>query len=120
VTLQVSGSLSEVEPITGLAVYRIVQESLANATRHAPGASVEVSIAVRPTEVDVTVTDTGGPGRSHPAGGVGLVGMRERAEALGGALTAGSAGAGWRVHATLPRAGRTSAAVPAVHRRESA
>ena len=44
-TLEVSGSLAGIEPITGLAVYRVVQESLANATRHAPGAAVRVAIA---------------------------------------------------------------------------
>jgi signal transduction histidine kinase len=110
-TLQAAGSLAEVEPITGLAVYRIVQESLANATRHAPGAVVQVSVAVRAAEVDVTVTDTGGAARPRTpgaTGGVGLVGMRERVEALGGTLTAGPAGAGWQVHAALPRAGAPS------------
>jgi hypothetical protein len=113
-TLEVSGSLAEIEPITGLAVYRVVQESLANATRYAPGAAVRVAVAVGPDEVDVTVTD-GGAGRprgqSGP-GGVGLVGMRERVEALGGTLAAGPAGPGWRVRATLPRAG-TPAPAPA-------
>ena len=104
-TLQVAGSLAEVEPITGLAVYRIVQESLANSTRHAPGAAVEVSVAVGAAQVEVTVTDTGAPGRSRSPGGVGLVGMRERVEALGGTLTAGPAATGWQVRATLPRAG---------------
>ncbi len=106
-TLEVSGSLAGIEPITGLAVYRVVQESLANATRHAPGAAVLVAVAVGTDQVDVTVAD-GGAGR--PAGqggpaGVGLVGMRERVEALGGTLAAGPAARGWRVHATLPRAG---------------
>ena len=107
-TLEVSGSLAGIEPITGLAVYRVVQESLANATRHAPGAAVRVAIAVGAAEVDVTVADGGGVGRARGqggAGGVGLVGMRERVEALGGTLAAGPAAGGWRVHATLPRAG---------------
>ena len=63
VTLEVDGSLAEIEPITGLAVYRVVQESLANATWHAPGAAVRVAVAVGPDEVDVTVADGGGPGR---------------------------------------------------------
>jgi len=107
-TLEVSGSLAEIEPITGLAVYRVVQESLANAARHAPGSPVRVAVAVRAGEVDVMVGDSGGPGRSRiqgGPGGVGLVGMRERVEALGGTLAAGPVGPGWRVRATLPRAG---------------
>ena len=107
-TLEVSGSLAGIEPIIGLAVYRVVQESLANATRHAPGAAVRVAIAVGADEVDVAVADGGGVGRARGqggAGGVGLVGMRERVEALGGTLAAGPAAGGWRVHATLPRAG---------------
>jgi len=118
-TLEVSGSLAEIEPITGLAVYRVVQESLANAGRHAPGASVRVAVTVGTDEVDVTVTDGGGPGRppnQAGPGGVGLVGMRERVEALGGTLAAGPAGAGWRVRARLPRAG-TPAPAPAESRR---
>ena len=107
-TLEVSGSLAGIEPITGLAVYRVVQESLANATRHAPGAAVRVAIAIGADDVDVTVADGGGVGRARGQGGpggVGLVGMRERVEALGGTLAAGPSAGGWRVHATLPRAG---------------
>ena len=118
-TLEVSGSLAGIEPITGLAVYRVVQESLANATRHAPGAAVRVAIAVGADEVDVTVADGGGVGRARSQGGpggVGLVGMRERVEALGGTLAAGPAADGWRVHATLPRAG-VPAPAPADSRR---
>jgi signal transduction histidine kinase len=103
-TLAVSGSLVEVEPITGLAVYRVVQESLANAARHAPGAAVRVAVAVGAAEVEVTVANTGAGTRPRGPGGVGLVGMRERVEALGGTLTAGPTGAGWTVRAVLPRA----------------
>ena len=56
----------------------------------------------------MTVADGGGVGRARGQGGpggVGLVGMRERVEALGGTLAAGPSAGGWRVHATLPRAG---------------
>jgi signal transduction histidine kinase len=103
-SLEVSGSLAEVEPITGLAVYRVVQESLANAARHAPGAAVRVSVAVGAADVEVTVADTGAQTRPRGAAGVGLVGMRERVEALGGTLSAGRTEAGWTVRAVLPRA----------------
>ncbi len=87
--------------------------------RHAPGAAVRVAVTVGTDEVDVTVADGGGPGRPPDQagpGGVGLVGMRERVEALGGTLAAGPAGAGWRVQARLPRAG-TPAPAPAESRR---
>ena len=93
----------------------MVQESLANAARHAPGAEIGVELAVRPDAVEVVVRDRGGPAAAPagpgigPAGaglvgvGVGLVGMRERVEALGGRLAAGPDGPGWTVRALLPR-----------------
>src|SRR5829696_8012319 len=96
VTLAVDGDLSGVEPVAGLAVYRVVQESLANAARHPGGAVVTVRVDVRPEAVDVLVRDSGGrpAGGGVSAAGVGLAGMRERVEALGGRLDAGPAGGG--------------------------
>ena len=88
--------------------YRVVQEALTNAARHAPGAArVAVDVACSPAEVVVEVTDSGARGGAGPAahagGGFGLVGMRERVEALGGALAAGPApGGGWAVRAVVP------------------
>jgi signal transduction histidine kinase len=115
--LRVDGELAEVEPITGLAVYRVVQESLANAARHAPGAAVTASVSVRAGDVEVVVADAGGPAPPRGPAGVGLVGMRERVEALGGTLAAGPAGPGWEVRAVLPRAG---AGMPVADDREPA
>jgi signal transduction histidine kinase len=115
--LRVDGELAEVEPITGLAVYRVVQESLANAARHAPGAAVTASVSVRAGDVEVVVADAGGPAPPRGPAGVGLVGMRERVEALGGTLAAGPAGTGWEVRAVLPRAG---AGMPVADDREPA
>ncbi|HYT11009.1 MAG TPA: histidine kinase, partial [Mycobacteriales bacterium] len=115
VRLTVTGELDAVEAIIGLAVYRVVQESLANATRHASGAPAQVRVAVRPDVVEVVVTDAGSasrPSGAAGAGGVGLVGMRERVEALGGTLDAGPTPTGWRVQARIPRAG-TAAGGPA-------
>jgi signal transduction histidine kinase len=91
-------------------VYRVVQEALTNITRHAPAArSVTVTISQDGQRVGVEVTDdapAGGSRHSRP-GGYGLVGMRERVEALGGTLHAGPvAGAGWAVRASLPVAAR--------------
>ncbi|MEV0972968.1 sensor histidine kinase [Microtetraspora glauca] len=91
-------------------VYRVVQESLTNVSRHAPQArSVMVSVDRDRDVVTVEVVDDAppGPARYHHRGGYGLVGMRERLEALGGTLVAGPrSGAGWSVRATLPVAAR--------------
>jgi signal transduction histidine kinase len=87
-------------------VYRIVQESLTNVARHAAHAS-SVSVDVRQDRraITVEVVDDAppAPARHHRRGGYGLVGMRERVEALGGTLRASPrSGPGWAVHATLP------------------
>ncbi|WP_433534714.1 sensor histidine kinase [Micromonospora sp. CA-249363] len=89
----------------GLAAYRIVQEGLANAARHAPGAAVRVTVRSGPAGVGVRVDNSppdapptvdGGPGH-------GLTGMRERATSLGGTFTAGPLpDGGYRVAAELP------------------
>ncbi|MGW1888669.1 sensor histidine kinase [Streptomyces sp. NPDC002004] len=93
-----------------LAAYRIVQEALTNVQKHAgDGAAAEVSIVRVGTGIEVTVLDDGRGAEGAPhdgeadGGGHGLVGMRERAAALGGGCTAGPRyGGGWRVHAILP------------------
>jgi len=102
VTLTVTGELDTVGPLTGPAVYRVVQESLSNAARHAPGAAIRVAVSVRPGAVEVCVRDGGGPPAPRAPAGVGLVGMRERVQALGGTFEAGPAGGGWQVRAVLP------------------
>ncbi|HJP77073.1 MAG TPA: histidine kinase [Pseudonocardiaceae bacterium] len=97
-------------------VYRVVQEALTNITRHAPGArSVTVTINQDPRQVRVEITDDApaiGHGAGHPSrldSGYGLVGMRERVEALGGQLHAGpQPSAGWAVHASLPVSARSA------------
>lgn len=92
-----------------VAVYRVVQESLTNVIRHAPGATARVRIHWAPDEVAVSVTDDGVvPGRDRaPAGpGLGLVGMRERVHAVGGSLHAGPlADGGFAVTARIPLGG---------------
>ncbi|MGW2198730.1 sensor histidine kinase [Streptosporangium sp. NPDC001682] len=83
--------------------YRIVQEALTNVTRHAPGASVTVALDYGPRALTLRVTDSGGnaPGENLGSGN-GVPGMRERASALGGTLTAAHHGRGFRVEARLP------------------
>ena len=98
----------------GLAGYRIVQEALTNASRHAPGTRVRVVVdSGDGTELDLLVEDDGPSGSSeeNPDNngdrgiGHGLVGMRERVALFGGSLVAGPRiDGGYRVHATLPLA----------------
>jgi signal transduction histidine kinase len=91
----------------GLNVYRIVQESLTNIVKHAPGARVTVRVELREAAVDITVENTGGAPAAIRVEGArhGLIGMRERVEMYGGRLDAEVTGpAGFRVHAVLPHA----------------
>lgn len=96
-----------VGPLAQVAAYRIVQESLANAARHAPGAAVHVVVDDRaPDHVEVTVRNdpATGPAVAEPGGGFGLVGMRERAELTGADLTHGpTPDGGWQVVLRVPR-----------------
>jgi signal transduction histidine kinase len=105
----VSGDLSRVPPIVGLCAYRVVQEALTNATKHAPGAKVAVSVATVGDRLIVNITDDGSSAEHPEAVGIGhgLLGMRERVEALNGVLDAGpTQNGGWRVRAELPLAER--------------
>jgi signal transduction histidine kinase len=91
-------------PGVELAAYRIIQEALTNARRHAPGAAVDVELHYTQHLLRVRVRDNG-PGTPHPppAGGHGLTGMRERAAAVAGELRVGSATVGgFLVEAVLP------------------
>ncbi|NKZ04173.1 sensor histidine kinase [Actinomadura latina] len=87
-----------------LSAYRIVQESLSNASRYAPGSRVHVEVKYGPEALSVSVTDDGARGAPEESqgGGHGLVGMRERVSMLGGRLDAGPHGQGWSVAAELP------------------
>ncbi|WP_405869331.1 sensor histidine kinase [Streptomyces sp. NBC_00005] len=87
-----------------LAAYRIVQESLTNALKHACPGRVTVALAQRDGVLDVRVASPYGhrDGPRAPGSGAGLVGMRERVALLGGTFEAGPDGACWAVRATLP------------------
>ena len=102
--LIVRGRLPPLDPGVELAAYRIVQEALTNARRHAPGAAVDVELHHAGHHLAVRIRDNGpGPPLAAPDGGHGLAGMRERAAAVGGELRTGEApGGGFLVAARLP------------------
>jgi signal transduction histidine kinase len=104
--VRVSGARRPLPAPVDLAAYRIIQESLTNAIRYAAPATATIGLEFTEDRLEITVTDTGrGPteGYADGAGGHGLVGMRERATAMGGTLQAGpGAHGGFRVRACLP------------------
>lgn len=96
-----------------LVVYRMVQESLANAAAHAAGARCVVTVDDRGERLVVTVVDDGAtPAAPGGRGGVGLLGMRERADMIGADLTYGPTDDGWRVRLAVPRAEPTDGGDP--------
>ncbi|MFF2326886.1 MULTISPECIES: sensor histidine kinase [unclassified Streptomyces] len=99
-----SGKPRQLAPSTDLAAYRIIQEALTNAHKHARASLTEVTLAYGERTLEITVADNGrGTAKQGAGTGHGLIGMRERATAFGGTLTAGPAPhGGYRVHATLP------------------
>jgi signal transduction histidine kinase len=99
VTLTVDGDLARVPATSGSTLYRILQEALTNAAKHAPGCPVEVKVSARGLHVELDVDSAGPPTSGR---GMGLVTMRERAEAVGGNCEAGPGGTGWRVRASVP------------------
>jgi signal transduction histidine kinase len=107
VHLAVAGDPASLPAAAGLGLYRIAQEALANAVKHAPGARVEVALSVGPREATLRVRDSG-PTANAPSipstggSGLGLAGMRERATLLGGTLSAGHDGAGWLIECAIP------------------
>jgi signal transduction histidine kinase len=101
-----AGEVDELRPSVDAACYRLAQEAVTNALRHARRASqVQVRVDGGEDLVRLTVVDDGEGSTSTPsASGFGLIGMAERAKLLGGTFAAGpSAGGGWTVEATLPR-----------------
>jgi signal transduction histidine kinase len=106
VTVTVTGAQRPLPPAVDQAAYRIVQESLTNASRHAGQACASVHLHYAPDALTVQVNDDGnGAGTSTGSAGpgLGLIGMRERVSALGGRLHAGPReGGGFQVRAELP------------------
>jgi signal transduction histidine kinase len=96
---EVDGDLAALPGTVGLATYRILQEALTNAVKHAPQATAIVHVTVAREAVRLSVDTAGPPRRGN---GLGVVGMRERAESLGGRFAAGPGGTGWLVRAEIP------------------
>lgn len=98
------GKITRLPRGVDLAAYRIIQEALTNARRHAPGASVDIEITYRDNALHVHVRDHGPATKNGaPVEGHGLMGMRERTTLVGGTFAAGTAEeGGFEVHATLP------------------
>ncbi|MFD1541721.1 sensor histidine kinase [Nonomuraea guangzhouensis] len=110
VTLDEHGDPATVPATPAIAIYRVVQESLANTLKHAGASKAEVTINYAPRSITVEISDDG---RGVPDGadvteGHGLAGMRERVSALGGVLTAGPVPGGFAVRADIPVAGSTA------------
>ncbi|MEU5092704.1 histidine kinase [Streptomyces sp. NPDC021356] len=107
VDLEHVGESEQLPAMTDKALYRVVQESLTNAIKHAPGASVTVRLEYTPAEVMVTVRNgppAEPPADDRPSGRRGLIGLQERARLAGGRLHAAAlADGGFEVTARLPR-----------------
>ncbi|MFG1784612.1 sensor histidine kinase [Rhodococcus oryzae] len=101
------GEFDDLSPAVGAAIYRLAQESITNARRHARHATqVTVAVTGDADRVRLTIDDDGSAAGGRTPAGYGLVGMRERASLLGGTFHAGPAAErGWRVEAVLPRTG---------------
>jgi signal transduction histidine kinase len=106
VELQTRGDLTRIPPTVGLAIYRIAQEALANAARHAPHARTVLGLELADDRVALVAETSGRLGASSASERArphyGLIGMEERATALGGEFAAGPTRDGWRVRCTLP------------------
>lgn len=105
IQLEISGAPPvRLADAVSLAAYRIVQESLTNARRHAPGAPVRINLSFAPADLAVAIENGAGAGSNGKDSGigVGIVGMSERAAAVGGCLRAAPFESGFRVEANLP------------------
>ncbi|MEU6062238.1 sensor histidine kinase [Streptomyces sp. NPDC047097] len=112
VTLEVDGEERPLPPGVDLCAYRVVQEALTNAVKHAPGAATRVHLRYGRDHVAVAVLDDGRrvlSDKPADSGGHGLIGMRERAKLYGGTISTGPrSDGGWAVRLTLPTSARTA------------
>ncbi|ADD41731.1 sensor histidine kinase [Stackebrandtia nassauensis] len=104
----VDGEPRELPVEVDLACYRIVQEALTNVVKHANATRVTIRLAYRDDTIDLAITDDGVAEPPTTTSGHGIRGMTERAQALGGELSAEPTRTGFTVHATLPAPTRES------------
>ena len=105
VELHIEGEPVRLPPAIDLSAYRIVQEGLTNALKHAHAGHADVTVRYAPDEVQIVVRDDGAGATSNDAG-YGLAGMRERVKIYGGEMSAGRAnGGGFVLHTSLPLPG---------------
>jgi signal transduction histidine kinase len=102
VELAVDGTAVPLSPGIDLAAYRIVQEALTNALKHAHASTVTVHVRYRGRDLELVVEDDGVGMNGTPGGGHGLYGMRERVALYGGTFELGGSDRGFRVRAQLP------------------
>jgi signal transduction histidine kinase len=103
VELRIEGTPTELPPALDTTAYRIVQEALTNAVKHANAGRAEVLVRYGNGTVELVISDDGSGNGDGDGSGHGLVGMRERVSVYGGELEAGpQAGGGFRLRATLP------------------
>ncbi len=113
VTYRLSGAHDSVPPALAQAAYRVTQEGITNALKHAPGAQITVAVEATPSALKITIENgpaldsDGGSldaGLGDSGGGYGITGLRRRLEPTGGSLTAGpTADGGWSLQAELLR-----------------
>ena len=107
ISLMVSGDPADLEPAVGLTLVRLLQESLSNASRHAPGAPIDVSLMVATNNVTAVVSNPmpAGAGGTAPTNrrGLGLASMTDRVAAVRGTLEIGRRDDRWLVRCVLPR-----------------
>ena len=105
VTVQTEGQPRDLPPSVELNAYRVIQEGLTNALKHAPGATVGVLLRYHPGGLDVEVRDDGAGTAAGPGTRRGLIGLRERAAVFGGQFEAGrDPEGGWKLRASFPTA----------------
>jgi signal transduction histidine kinase len=116
-----SGDLDKLRKPAADVAYRVVQESLTNAIKHAPGAAIEITVRARNEHFEIEVTSAAPQvapsGLEHTGAGRGLPGMHDRVTACGGTLTTGpTSTGGWRVTARLPSAAQELEETSAISR----
>ena len=105
VAVSIEGEQRPLPPTVDVSAYRIVQEALTNTLKHSVASRADVHLRYWPDELEVEIVDDGRPTGAEPSapGGLGLIGMRERAALHGGQLSAGpAAGGGFAVRVRLP------------------